>query len=61
MKITGTEQIIIDLKSIKVMNEIDSIADSNVNDIRTGGIASGSKALAPIMSNKETKTIVGKV
>ena len=57
LKITGTEQIIIDLKSIKVMNEMDSIADTNVNDIRTGGIASGSKALAPIKSNKDTKLL----
>lgn len=60
LKISGAEQIIIDLKSIKVMNEMDSIADTNTNDIRTGGIASGSKALAPIKSTKDTKLLSDK-
>ena len=58
LKITGTEQIIIDIKSIQLINELEATAERNVNEIKTSGFANN-KPLPPIKA-KDTKQLSNK-
>ncbi|XP_054156516.1 uncharacterized protein LOC128954924 isoform X2 [Oppia nitens] len=59
LKITGTEQIIIDMTSIQVMTDLEPMTDRNVNDIKTSGFLSN-KALSPIKAKDIMKQMSNK-